>query len=246
VRALLIGAIAVAVMALAGCGDSAAHRDAQSYGTGADQVWVFRPAQTPRAVVVFVHGHGGPGEDTPMYHRAWLRHLAAAGVAALYPRYELAPGGHGAVGHIENAVRTGMDALGEPKVPLVGIGYSRGGRLVMDWAARATGTHFAPRALLSVFPASGEDPKADLTRISTRTPILVLVGDHDEVVGDLGARDLVADLGGATLPNLGVELVRSHGSFVASHLSVLENTPSARQAFWRRADSLIDAVAPRG
>ena len=247
-RALLIGAVAVVVGALTGCGGDAAHRDARSYAAGADQVWVFRPAQKPRAVVVFVHGHGGPGEDTPMYHRAWLRHLAATGVAALYPRYELAPGGHETVGHIENAVRTGMDALGEPEVPLVGIGYSRGGRLVMAWAAQATGTRVAPRALLSVVPASGEDPKADLTRISTRTPIRFQVGDHDEVVGDLGARDLVGDLGGggATLPNLGVELVRSHGSFVASHLSVLENTPGARKAFWRRADSLIDVVAPRG
>jgi predicted esterase len=223
-------------------------RDARSYGSGADEVWVFRPVHAPRAVVVFVHGHGGPGEDTPMYHRAWLRHLARVGVAVLYPRYEDAPGGHGAVGHIEAAVRTGMEALGDPAVPVVGIGYSRGGRLVMDWAARAAGTKLAPRALLSVFPASGEDPKEDLTRISRRTPILVLVGDRDEVVGDLGARDLVADLGaaGATLPNLGVEVVHSHGFFVASHLSVLESSPGARQAFWSRADSLIDIVAPRG
>src|SRR5439155_5481913 len=33
--------------------------------------------------------------------------------------------------------------------PLVGIGYSRGGRLVMDWAARAGGTAFAPRVQLA-------------------------------------------------------------------------------------------------
>jgi len=182
-----------------------------------------------------------------MYHRAWLRHLVRTGVAGLYPRYELSPGGHGTVVHIARAVQTGMHELGDPRVPLVGIGYSRGGRLVMDWAARAAGTRLAPRALLSVFPASGEDPKQDLTRIPTRTPILVLVGDHDEVVGDLGARDLVQDLGagGVSLPNLGVELVRSHASFVASHLSVLESTAGARAAFWARADSLIDIVARR-
>jgi hypothetical protein len=116
----------------------------------------------------------------------------------------------------------------------------------MDWAARAAGTRFAPRALLSVFPASGEDPPEDLSRISTRTSILVLVGDRDEVVGDLGARALVADLdaGGAELPNLGVELVRSHGTFVASHLSVLEDSAGARAAFWKRADALIDIIVP--
>jgi hypothetical protein len=244
-----LASMALSAALLAGCGGGSSTRTSteRRWGGGADAVWVFRTPHAPRAVVVFVHGHGGPGEDTPMYHRAWLRHLMRTGVAALYPRYESFPGGHGTVGHIVNAVRIGMHALGEPHAPLVGIGYSRGGRLVMDWAARAAGTSYAPRALLSVFPASGEDPKEDLTRIPTRTPILVLVGDHDEVVGDLGARDLVRDLGsgGMSLPNLGVELVRSHGAFVASHLSVLESTPGARAAFWARADSFIEIVAPR-
>ena len=238
--------VAFAALLVTACGSASTARAERAYGNGADQVWVVRPAGTPRAVAVFVHGHGGPGEDTPMYHRAWLRHLVHTGVAVLYPRYELAPGGHGTVAHIETAVRAGMGKLGDPRVPLVGIGYSRGGRLVMDWAARAAGTPLAPRALLSVFPASGEDPPEDLSAISARTPILVLVGDHDEVVGDLGARALVADLQTARgeLPNLGVELVRSHGTFVASHLSVLENDPGARAAFWNRADGLIDIVAP--
>src|SRR5881396_2311204 len=148
----LLGAFFV----LTGCGSSERSGEA-SYGTGADEVWVFRPATSPpRSVVVFVHGHGGPGEDTPQYHRPWLRHLAAGGSAVLYPRYEFAPGGHDAVSHIANAVRAGMEALGDPSVPAVGIGYSRGGRLVMDWAARAAGTRFEPSALLSVSPASEE------------------------------------------------------------------------------------------
>jgi acetyl esterase/lipase len=218
------------------------------YGKGADQVWVFRPAQDPpRSVVVFVHGHGGPGEDTPQYHLPWLRHLVAGGNAVLYPRYELYPGAHGTVGHIVDAVRTGMAALGRPDVPVVGIGYSRGGRLVMDWAARAADTATAPRALLSVFPASGEDPEEDLSRIARRTPILVLVGDRDEVVGDLGARALVRELeaAGSAPANVGVEVIRSHDGFVASHLSVLEDSPGARSAFWDRADGLIGIVAPR-
>jgi acetyl esterase/lipase len=230
-----------------GCGSSTQSGEA-SYGSGADEVWVFRPAKDPpRSVVVFVHGHGGPGEDTPQYHRPWLRHLAARGNAVLYPRYELSPGGHGTVSHIVNAVRAGMHALGDPAAPLVGIGYSRGGRLVMDWAARSAGTRFEPSGLLSVFPASGEDPPEDLTPIASRLPILVLVGDSDEVVGDLGARALLRDLeaAGAVPANVSLEIVRSHGDFVASHLSVLEESQGARSAFWSRADSLIDILAPR-
>lgn len=226
---------------------SVSRRGETSYGRGADKVWVFRAADgPPRSVVVFVHGHGGPLEDTPKYHRAWLRHLAARGDAVLYPRYELLPGDHDTVTHIVNAVRTGMKALGNPRVPVIGIGYSRGGRLVMDWAARAAGTAFAPRALLSVFPASGEDPEEDLSRISSQTSVLVLVGDRDEVVGDLGAKALVHDLDAGSLrQNVGVEVVHSHGAFIASHLSVLDDSAGARSAFWDRADGLIDIAAPR-
>jgi pimeloyl-ACP methyl ester carboxylesterase len=229
------------------CGTGTQTRE-EPFGKGAGEVWVFRPAHDPpRSVVVFVHGHGGPGEDTPQYHLPWLRHLVAGGNAVLYPRYELYPGAHGTVGHIVDAVRTGMDALGRPDVPVVGIGYSRGGRLVMDWAARAADTALAPRALLSVFPASGEDPEEDLSRIARRTPILVLVGDRDEVVGNLGARLLARELeaAGSVPANVGVELIRSHDGFVASHLSVLEDSPGARSAFWDRADGLIGIVAPR-
>jgi hypothetical protein len=75
----------------------------------------------------------------------------------------------------------------------------------------------------------------------------VLVGDSDEVVGDLGARALLRDLeaAGAVPANVSLEIVRSHGDFVASHLSVLEESQGARSAFWSRADSLIDISAPR-
>jgi len=41
---------------------------------------------------------------------------------------------------------------------------------------------------------------------------------------------------------LRAEIVRSHGGFEANHLSVLEDVPAARKAFWDRADRLIAAV----
>ena len=37
--------------------------------------------------------------------------------------------------HILAGVRNGHARLGNPKLPLAGIGYSRGGRLVVEWAA---------------------------------------------------------------------------------------------------------------
>jgi hypothetical protein len=36
--------------------------------------------------------------------------------------------------------------------------------------------------------------------------------------------------------------VKSHGAFQATHLSVLETGPGARDAFWKPADQLIDSA----
>jgi len=159
----------------------------------------------------------------------------------IYPRYELAPGGHGTVAHIVRAADLAMRRLGEPRVPIIGIGYSRGARLVMDWAAVESGRRYVPRALVSVFPASGEDPEEDLSRIPLATRIVILVGDSDEVVGVLGAQALLQqlDVPQPMFRNLGAETVRSTPTFKASHLSVLETSAGARKAFWGRADRLV-------
>jgi dienelactone hydrolase len=253
VRALPLPLAALVLLSACGGGGGASTRpvarsggvEERSYDQGADQVWVIRPAHAHvRSVVVFIHGHGGPLEDTPHYHRPWLRHLARAGSAVIYPRYEAFPGGHGTLAHMERAVATAMEAIDAKDVPIVGIGYSRGGRLVMDWAAAAVGGPYEPDGLLSVFPASGEDPEEDLSSIPHSTRIVVLAGDSDEVVGSLGAIALMDQLlvPGVPDPNRRLEMVRSKGSFTASHLSVLETTPGARTAFWRRADRLIASV----
>ena len=131
----------LAALLLAGCGGGGGSSSgstaelAPPVGTGADRAWVLRPDGTPKSVVVFVHGLGGPGEILPTNHLPWLRHLVAQGNAVIYPAYEVQPGGTKAVAHILAGVRNGMHELGDPKVPLAGIGYSRGGRLVVEWAA---------------------------------------------------------------------------------------------------------------
>jgi poly(3-hydroxybutyrate) depolymerase len=78
---------------LAGCGGGSTKPEhgvaERSVGAGTNQVWLFEPkGQEPKALVVFLHGRGDAREDTPYYHRPWLRHLAERGNAVLYPRYE--------------------------------------------------------------------------------------------------------------------------------------------------------------
>lgn len=229
------------------CGGSSSQSAAPSVretsiGTGTHQVWLFEPTgRKPKAMVVFVHGRGDAREDTPYYHKPWLRHLAREGNAVLYPRYETIPGDSRALRFLYDALPPAAKKL--PKgLPIVVIGYSRGGGLAVDYTALAPqiGT---PRAVLAVFPIL-LDPRLHLSSIPPSVRFLFLVGDRDTQVGAEGARDLLTQLLNAGYPRrlLRAELVRSQGDFQATHLSVLENTPGARKAFWVRADRLINAV----
>jgi acetyl esterase/lipase len=216
----------------------------RSYGHGADRVWVFRPEHgKPKHVVLFVHGLGDQLETTPAHHRPWLEHLAAEGNAVLYPRFELTPAAPNPLEHLMAGARLGWKQLGA-EAPVLAIGYSRGGRLVMDYAALAHGVQPVPRTILSVFPAGSMDPLQNLATIEKGTKVVLLAGDHDEVVGTHGVNQLVTQLAASGFPygNLRYEVVRSRGGFFATHLSVLDDTAGAQAAFWDRADRLLDEL----
>jgi dienelactone hydrolase len=217
----------------------------RQYGNDADGFYLFTPRKGPWSrVVVFVHGHGDASEITPVHHLPWLRHLAERGSAVVYPRYEEQPGGHGAAEHIDEAVKSALDVLGGESRPLVGIGYSRGARLVVDWAAIAARA-LKPRAILSVFPASSEDESPDLSQLDPFTKVLVLSGDQDEVVGPYGAADLLLALkkSGFRLRRAKWRVVSSTPDFTVDHLSVIDSSPAARERFWEPADRLIAGVS---
>ncbi len=230
---------------LVGCGGSTKLEHGvveRSVATGVHQVWLFEPkTEKPKALVVFIHGRGGAREDTPYYHRPWLRHLAGRGNAVLYPRYETIPGDSRGLRFLYDALLPAAARLPQG-LPVVLIGYSRGGGLAVDYTALAPeiGT---PRAVLAVFPVL-LDARLNLRSIPPSVRFLFLVGDRDTQVGAGGARDLLQQLLAAGYPRrlLRAELVRSQGEFRATHLSVLENSPGARKAFWARADRLIAAV----
>jgi pimeloyl-ACP methyl ester carboxylesterase len=238
-----------AAVVVAGCGSGSEPQGGvveRSVGHGARQVWLFEPKeQEPKALVVFIHGRGDATEDTPANHRPWLRHLAERGNAVLYPRYEAIPGDARALRFLFDAVPPAAGGL--PKgLPVVLIGYSRGGGLAVDYTALHPQIGL-PRAVLAVFPIL-LDPKLDLRSIPPRVRFLFLVGDRDTQVGASGAADLVRQLAAAGYPRrlMRGELVRSHGGFQATHLSVLESGPGARRAFWAPADRLIESVTSAG
>jgi pimeloyl-ACP methyl ester carboxylesterase len=231
---------------LAGCAGSTAKPERgvaeRTVGEGTHQVWLFEPkGLDPKALVIFLHGRGDAREDTPYYHRPWLRHLAERGNAVLYPRYEKIPGDSRALRFLVDAVPPAAAELPK-RLPVVLIGYSRGGGLAVDYTALHPEVGM-PRAVLAVFPVL-LDARLHLRSIPPSVRFLFLVGDRDTQVGAEGARDLLQQLLSAGYPRrlLRAELVRSQGAFRATHLSVLEDSPGARKAFWARADRLIAAV----
>ncbi len=241
-RRLLVVLVPLLLAACGGGADGGAHPGftVESYGRGAERVWLFMPSETPRAAVVFVHGAGDQRETTPFYHRPWLEHLARSGVAVAYPRYEAYPLQRGALAHLEAGVRTVARKL-PSDIPVVGIGYSRGGRLVCEWGSRARRTGLFPRAILSVFPSGQMDPIHDLHPLAGHTKVVILSGDSDRVVGTVGVAQLVAQLAASGFPydDLRHVRVKSRGFFVATHGSVLEDSAGARHAFWAPADRLL-------
>jgi pimeloyl-ACP methyl ester carboxylesterase len=243
VRRLL--ALALVVLA-AGCGGGS--KGARVHfegplGSGVGTYWLYRPTGRVRAVVVYLHGLD-ESELSTANHRPWLWHLALQGDAVVYPKYENVPGQYGANRQIERAVESALRRLDRPTVPIVVIGYSRGGRLAVEWSAVAAAFGHAPKAVMSIFPGS-LNPRAeeliDLRSLDRKTRIWLLVGEADQREG---ARELLHRLASANFPTARIRaiLVESKPGFVADHFSVFKTSAAARKAFWDRGDRLVDAA----
>ena len=236
-------ALLVLPFLLAACGGSAQRAvpppsfTVHTYGTGAARAWVFAPSTKPKLIVLFVHGLGDQKETTPFHHRPWLVHMAREGYEVVYPAYEAYPEQNGPMKHLLQGIAAAAPHLAL-HVPVAAIGYSRGGRLVVDYASISSVTGLVPARIFSVFPAGTMDQPLNLTPLDGRTKVLILAGDADRTVANIGANELVTQLAIAGFPYKDVkfEVVRSHGFFVADHLSVLSDDPAAQKAFWDRAD----------
>jgi pimeloyl-ACP methyl ester carboxylesterase len=245
-RALLLTAVAVA----AGCGGSEAPKltplqEQGPLGKGAKQVWFYAARGKPRSLVIFLHGYGGPVEETPKNHVAWVKHLAAEGSDVVYPRYEVGVSTN-PYSDIDAALASARRRLGNPHAPVVVIGYSRGGRLATDYSAWLAAHGHEPRLALLVYPAvhAPGERLISLRNLDSKLRVAMMVGDQDKDVDGSGARVILARLELADFPASRIKLmvVKSTRTFKATHLSVLGESPGAKAEIWKPADRLIDSV----
>jgi hypothetical protein len=249
VRLALTAFAAAALVLLAACGSASYPSHPISKGPftrGSNGVWVFSPAGKPKAVVIFFHGQGGPTETLPVNHLAWINDLLNHGAIVVYPRYELSFV-RAAMPHVIAGVKKAQEKADLTGLPVLSLGYSRGGGLAVEYAAVASRYGLpVPDAVLSVFPAQLGDWSRliDLKPIGHDTKIVFLVGDADTEVGGSGVRYYLVRLARGNFPPDRVQIrrVRSTGSFVADHAAPMGTTAAAQHAFWLPAEHLLAQI----
>jgi len=235
------------LLALSGCGgkDSGPAKATSEgpIGKGASGVWIYQPAGKPKDVVVYFHGQGGPEEATPANHLPWIRHLVKRGSIVVYPRFEVLYT-QDPIPHIVSSVRAATRRVDVDGLPVLAIGYSRGGALAVEYGAVATKNKVpVPGEIMSTFPASvgNEGHIVDLKPLDHSTELVIQMGQADSVVGRAGARVLLRRLqqGGFPARNIRLDFVNSRAGFVADHTAPLRTTAGAQTAFWSVADKLL-------
>ena len=243
-RALLLALLGLALVA--GCGGEDALTETRHgdlvYATGGEgpgRVTVIRAADAegPLPAVLFLHGWGA---TEPRFYAPWIAHLARAGNAVIYPRYQesVAEPPSQVLGNAIVGIRTALTGADLDTDSLVVAGHSAGGALAADYAAIAPRTGLPPaRAVLSMYP--GRSLRGIEVSIPSVGPVprgvrlVVLSGARDRVVDP---RDAQAIIRGAETRRRRHVLVRAPGA--ADHLGPQRATPVSRREFWDRLDAL--------
>jgi poly(3-hydroxybutyrate) depolymerase len=172
---------------------------ANSYGRGIKQFWIFEPSDPkPETAPLIVFNHGWSAMH-PIFYRAWINHIVKRGNIVVYPRYQRGPviGFKFFSSNAINAVKNAITELEngdhvKPDLEKFAItGHSLGGGITASMAARAEEQDLPiPKAIMPVQPAIAYDKKADFSKISNKTLMLVIVGEDDTIVGNQSGKQI--------------------------------------------------------
>ncbi|MFH0889108.1 MAG: alpha/beta hydrolase [Planctomycetota bacterium] len=236
------------------------------YGEGDDQYWIFEPMSPTlksAPLIVFNHGWGGMN---PKIYGAWIEHLVKKGNIVVFPRYQADLQTQPKL-FIPNAINAIKDAIkrlqGEghisPELDRFGmVGHSMGGIITANIAALAKSERLPePKAIMIVQPgATTVIELAELSKISSSTLMLNVVGDNDRVVGDNDAKKILEEstLIPAENKNLVIVVSDYYGkpALVANHFSPIGFSGSPRHspnvnaldyyAYWKLFDALTNCA----
>lgn len=237
----------LALFLLAGCGGASSSstsspatitEPAATSSNPAATADVFPAKNAERATVVFYHGWT---DLEPNDYLPWIEHLNSEGVAVIFPRYQRSVVSSPAemLADAETATRDGFDKA-PPVGPVIAVGYSLGGGYSVVYGANAAAWKVpVPAAIYAIFPAKPPVVPEPFGTVPPETPVTMLVGDRDAVVGDSGAAALAA----AIAPHATTIRILSSTSAIAfEHLSPKRTDSAAQRAFWTPLDRFIDRL----
>jgi Chlorophyllase enzyme len=163
-------------------------------GWGSNEFWIFEPTNpTPISAPLIVFNHGW-GDFFPFTYKAWIDHLVKHGNIVVYPRYQLGfiTGVRYATPNAIHAVKKAITILqnGDHVQPDLDkfaiVGHSLGGGITAEMAALAEENGLPrPKAIMPVQPFIRLDTMMkNFHDIPATTLLLVIVGEHDSVVGN--------------------------------------------------------------
>ena len=200
---------------------------------------VFPAKATERATVVLYHGWTDLEPDD---YLIWIEHLNNEGVTVIFPRYQqsVLSSPDQMLTDAETATRDGFDKA-PPSGPVIAVGYSLGGGYAVVYGANAAAWKVpAPVSVYVIFPAEPPVVPKPFGTVPAKTPVTMLVGDRDTVVGGSGAAALAAAI--APHPTT-IRTLSSTSAIAFDHLSAKRTDSAAQRAFWVPLDRIIDRLA---
>jgi dienelactone hydrolase len=232
--------------------------EANRYGQGNLEYWIFEPrrAEKPLPVIVFNHGWNAVN---PAVYGGWITHLVRQGNIVIYPRWQT-DSNTSPKSVSENAINAVKNALVEisynshAKADLgkfAIVGHSMGGIISANMAAAAKEKGLPrPGALMITAPGkTWSNPKGNRERISllnihkipAETLMLVVVGEDDTLAKDRDAKAIFKKATSIAPGNKDYVIVHSdkHGK---PPLKAAHSAPSSFGAPWNNMKAHANAL----